>query len=113
MQDLGHLSYIDSLEAIGIKLGLEQIRTLDALLDHPSRAMRSVVVAGTNGKGSVTAMLERGLRDAGYRTGRFTSPHLSRLEERFAMSIPDSDFGPELFESPASLAAYVERRKQG
>ena len=85
MHGLGHLAYIHSLEAIGIKLGLEQIRTLDALLGHPSRATRSIVVAGTNGKGSVTAMLERGLRDAGYRTGRFTSPHLSRLSERFAI----------------------------
>jgi dihydrofolate synthase / folylpolyglutamate synthase len=82
---MSHLDYLLSLQQTGIKLGLEQIRTLDALIGHPSRSFRSIVVAGTNGKGSVTAMLERGLRDAGHRTGRFTSPHLSRLEERFAI----------------------------
>jgi dihydrofolate synthase/folylpolyglutamate synthase len=74
-----------SLEQIGIKLGLDQIRALIAALGHPDRAFPSVVVAGTNGKGSVAAMLERGLRAAGFRTGRFTSPHLVHLEERFAV----------------------------
>lgn len=74
-----------SLEQFGIKLGLEQIRALLRALDHPERAFPSIVVAGTNGKGSVTAMVERGLRAAGYRTGRYTSPHLVHIEERFAI----------------------------
>ena len=74
-----------ALEQIGIKLGLEQIRGLVAALDHPDHAFPSIVVAGTNGKGSVAAMVERGLRAAGYHTGRYTSPHLVRLEERFAI----------------------------
>jgi dihydrofolate synthase/folylpolyglutamate synthase len=100
MHDLSHIAYLFSLESVGIKLGLEQIRTLDALLGDPSRATRSIVVAGTNGKGSVTAMLERGLRDAGYRTGRFTSPHLSRLEERFA--IDGLDVSTEALEAAAA-----------
>ena len=82
---MSHRDYLFSLEQIGIKLGLEQIRSLTAQLDHPERAFRSIIVAGTNGKGSVTAMVERGLRAAGYRTGRYTSPHLIRIEERFAM----------------------------
>lgn len=77
--------YLLSLEQFGIKLGLEQIRALVAELGHPDEAYRSIVVAGTNGKGSVTAMVERGLRAAGYRTGRYTSPHLVDLEERFAI----------------------------
>ena len=77
--------YLLSLEQIGIKLGLEQIRSLVSILGHPDRAYRSIVVAGTNGKGSVTAMVERGLRAAGLRTGRYTSPHLVDLEERFAI----------------------------
>ena len=55
-----------------------------------------------------TPLLEAGVLD---------SINLVRLiqfiEERFSLSIPDGDFGPELFESPATLAAYVERRKQG
>lgn len=78
-------TFLASLEQIGIKLGLDQIRGLIAGLDHPDRAYRSIAIAGTNGKGSVTAMLERALRAAGYRTGRFTSPHLTDLEERFAI----------------------------
>ncbi|HYN08433.1 MAG TPA: folylpolyglutamate synthase/dihydrofolate synthase family protein [Vicinamibacterales bacterium] len=78
-------SFLDSLEIIGIKLGLDQIRALCEQLDRPQDSFRSIVVAGTNGKGSVTAMVERGLRAAGYRTGRYTSPHLAHLEERFAI----------------------------
>ena len=77
--------YLFSLEQFGIKLGLDQIRGLVAGLDHPDRAFRSVIVAGTNGKGSVTAMVERALRAAGHRTGRYISPHLVRLEERFVV----------------------------
>jgi dihydrofolate synthase / folylpolyglutamate synthase len=74
-----------ALETVGIKLGLDQIRALLDAIGHPERAYPNLVVAGTNGKGSVTAMLERGLRAAGYRTGRYISPHLVHLEERFAI----------------------------
>jgi dihydrofolate synthase/folylpolyglutamate synthase len=74
-----------ALQQFGIKLGLEQITALLDALDRPDRSYPSVVVAGTNGKGSVTAMVERGLRAAGYRTGRYTSPHLVDLEERVAI----------------------------
>ena len=58
------------------KLGLERIGILLAALGYPERAFRSVHVAGTNGKGSTSAMIESGLRAAGVRTGLFTSPHL-------------------------------------
>jgi dihydrofolate synthase/folylpolyglutamate synthase len=74
-----------ALELFGIKLGLAQIQRLTRLLGHPEGAFPSVIVAGTNGKGSVSAMVERGLRAAGHHTGRYTSPHLARLEERFAL----------------------------
>ena len=77
--------YLFSLEQIGIKLGLEQIRALLDGLGHPERAFKSIVIAGTNGKGSVTAMVDRALRAAGYRCGRYTSPHLSDLEERMVI----------------------------
>lgn len=78
-------AYLFALEQIGIKLGLDQIRALLAALGRPDLAYPTIVVAGTNGKGSVTAMLERGLRAAGYRTGRYTSPHLIDIEERIAI----------------------------
>jgi dihydrofolate synthase/folylpolyglutamate synthase len=92
--------YLSSLELIGIKLGLDQIRALVAALDAPDRAYRSLVIGGTNGKGSVTAMVERGLRAAGYRTGRYTSPHLVDLEERVA--IDGASITPDTLERAAS-----------
>lgn len=64
------------------KLGLDRILALLKSLDHPERACRFVHVAGTNGKGSVCAMIESSLRAAGIRTGLFTSPHLVEPTER-------------------------------
>jgi dihydrofolate synthase/folylpolyglutamate synthase len=75
-----------SLEQFGIKLGLDNIRTILAALGHPERAWPSIHIGGTNGKGSVAAMVERGLRAAGLKTGRYTSPHLDRIEERVAIN---------------------------
>lgn len=74
-----------ALETFGIKLGLDNIRVLVDGLDRPDRAYTTIHVAGTNGKGSVCAVVERTLRAAGYRTGLYTSPHLDRLEERIAI----------------------------
>jgi len=74
-----------ALEQFGIKLGLDNIRTILTALDHPERAYRSIHIGGTNGKGSVAAMVERALRAAGLKTGRYTSPHLDRIEERVAL----------------------------
>jgi len=67
------------------KLDLSRIATLVAALGHPERTYPTVLIAGTNGKGSVAAMVERALRAAGLRTGRYTSPHLVRPEERIAI----------------------------
>ena len=79
------LAYLFRLEQFGIKFGLDSIETLLARLGHPERAFRSVHVAGTNGKGSVTAMVDTALRRAGYRSARYTSPHLIDLSERFVV----------------------------
>lgn len=76
---------LSSLEHFGIKLGLDSMRRLADALGHPERACATVHVAGTNGKGSVCAMVSAGLRAAGYRTGVYTSPHLDRIEERIAV----------------------------
>jgi dihydrofolate synthase / folylpolyglutamate synthase len=75
-----------ALEQFGIKLGLENINKVLEALNRPERAFPTVHVAGTNGKGSVTAMVECGLRSAGHTTGRYTSPHLDRIEERVAIN---------------------------
>ena len=74
-----------------MKFGLESITRLCQALHHPERAFRSVLIAGTNGKGSVTVMVETALRAAGYRAARYTSPHLVRVEERFVVDGADVD----------------------
>jgi len=76
------LRYLDEIQGRGIKLGLENVSRLLAGMGDPQRAFPAVVVAGTNGKGSVSAMLASILSSAGIRTGLYTSPHLVRYEER-------------------------------
>lgn len=86
--------YLYSLgnETRHIKLGLDQIRKVLAALGNPHHAMRWIHVAGTNGKGSVCAMVESGLRAAGLRTGLYTSPHLNSPTERIQIAgVPVSD----------------------
>jgi dihydrofolate synthase/folylpolyglutamate synthase len=80
------LEYLFGLELFGIKFGLENIRTLVDGLGHPDRSFPTLHIAGTNGKGSVTAMVDAVLRAAGFRSARYTSPHLIDLTERFAVS---------------------------
>ncbi|HET6399905.1 MAG TPA: folylpolyglutamate synthase/dihydrofolate synthase family protein [Candidatus Kapabacteria bacterium] len=70
------------LEFFGMKLGLENIRALLDFLGHPERQFPSIHVAGTNGKGSVSAMLGAVHQAAGKRTGLYTSPHLVDFRER-------------------------------
>jgi len=79
------LAYLFSLEQFGIKFGLDNIRAILARLGHPERTFRSAHIAGTNGKGSVTAMVDTVLRYAGHRSARYTSPHLVDLSERFVV----------------------------
>jgi dihydrofolate synthase/folylpolyglutamate synthase len=80
------IEFLFGLEILGMKFGLENIQALCAALGHPERAFSSVIVAGTNGKGSVTAMVSAALDAAGRRVARYTSPHLERIEERFTIA---------------------------
>lgn len=86
-----------------MKFGLATMQAICEAMGHPERRFPSVIVAGTNGKGSVTAMIATALHAAGHRCGRYTSPHLVRLEERFVIR------GDEV--SPAALAASAGRVK--
>jgi dihydrofolate synthase / folylpolyglutamate synthase len=79
------LERLFALETFGIKLGLENIRRLCDALDHPERTFLSFHIAGTNGKGSVTAMVHAALVAAGVHAARYTSPHLVHLNERFVV----------------------------
>ncbi len=76
------LAWLYGTQLFGIKLGLENVRRLFAALNIPGRDQRIIHVAGTNGKGSVCAMIDSILRAQGYRTGLFTSPHLVTFRER-------------------------------
>jgi dihydrofolate synthase/folylpolyglutamate synthase len=77
------------------KFDLAQIRVLLAALGHPERSFFSVLIAGTNGKGSTASMLASILQASGLKTGLYTSPHLVRINERIRLdgvAISDDDF---------------------
>lgn len=80
------ISYLMSLASRGWKLGLEKIKSLLAELNNPHLQFPSIHIAGTNGKGSTSAMIESMLRAAGYRTGLYTSPHLVDVRERIRVN---------------------------
>ena len=79
------LDRLFALETFGIKLGLDNIARLCEALGHPERTFVSLHVAGTNGKGSVTALTHSALLASGIRAARYTSPHLVDLNERFVI----------------------------
>ena len=91
MYALGHeLAHMPSQ-----KFDLAHMRVLLAALENPERRFPSVLIAGTNGKGSTAATLASILRASGLRTGLYTSPHLLRINERIqidAEEIPDDRF---------------------
>ncbi len=101
----------------GTNFGLERIRALLGRLGQPQRSFRVVHIAGTNGKGSTAAMIESGLRAAGYSTGLYTSPHLIRFNERVMINgreIGDDDFVRAVGEVRAAsepLAANGDRQR--
>jgi dihydrofolate synthase / folylpolyglutamate synthase len=101
------LSWLYGTQFRGIKLGLEGIRALTAVLGKPQQSLKFVHVAGTNGKGSVCAMIDAICRAAGLRTGLFTSPHLVRYNERIQIngrSIPNDALERELVKIRAVIS---------
>jgi dihydrofolate synthase/folylpolyglutamate synthase len=101
------LDFLFSLGRLGMKFGLETTEALCAALGHPERAFSAVIVGGTNGKGSVSAMTSAALHAAGYRTARYTSPHLVRVEERFVIGEQEVDTG-DLREAAAAVQHAAE-----
>lgn len=98
------LSYLESLNVFGSKLGLSRIERLTELLGHPERRYRTVHVTGTNGKGSVSAMTTAILTESGFRTGLYTSPHLTSYTERFVIDGEQA--------SEADFAAAISAAKE-
>ena len=80
------LAWLYGTQRFGIKLGLDNVRRLLRELDVPAPDQRIIHVAGTNGKGSVCAMIDSIGRAAGYRSGLFTSPHLVTYRERIRVN---------------------------
>ncbi|MFW6304922.1 MAG: bifunctional folylpolyglutamate synthase/dihydrofolate synthase [Candidatus Saliniplasma sp.] len=77
--------YMYSLQRIGVKLGLDKIRDFLANFDDPHKDFESILVAGTNGKGSVCTFISNILHNAGYKTGMYISPHQTYFEERISV----------------------------
>lgn len=77
------IDFLYSLELFGIKLGLDNITRFLKRLDSPQKSFKGIHIAGTNGKGSVASIFESILHEAGYKVGKFTSPHLYDFRERF------------------------------
>ena len=98
-------AYLDSLEPIGWKLGLERMRTLSTLLGMPQHRFASIHVVGTNGKSSVTRMIAALLEAHGVCAGACVSPHAARWSERVLIH------GEEI--GAAEFAAAVERAAAG
>ena len=81
------IKYLYSLERKkGSKLGLKNIKELLRKINNPEKDLKCIHVAGTNGKGSVCAMISSVLQEAGYKVGMYTSPHLSDFRERFLIN---------------------------
>ncbi len=83
------------LNTFGIRLGLKEFNILLDSLDNPQRDLKTILVGGTNGKGSTCAMLSSILEQSGYKVGLYTSPHLERFTERIKINrneISELDF---------------------
>lgn len=115
------IDYLFHLQRHGIKLTLDNIKTLLQPLNNPQNDYPCIHIAGTNGKGSTAAMLESILMKAGYKVGLYTSPHLVDFRERIRINrvhIPEQevisftqkmqplidDISPSFFEATTALA---------
>jgi dihydrofolate synthase/folylpolyglutamate synthase len=106
LAELGH-------ELRGVKFGLETTASLLACLGHPHQRYPSAIVAGTNGKGSTSAILANILQRAGYRTGLYTSPHLVRVNERIRVNgeeVSDADFAQAFTEVCQAVDQLLARK---
>jgi len=83
---MGFLDELAARRRFGMKPGLDTIRAVCAALGNPQEHLKAIHVAGTNGKGAVCAILDAALRATGFRIGRYTSPHLVKLNERFFLN---------------------------
>lgn len=119
------INYLYGLQKHGIKLGLSNTKKLMTILGNPQKAFRCIHIAGTNGKGSTASMIASILKESGYKTGLFTSPHLVSFTERISInnrritepevielannlrgSISETGLNPTFFEFITTMAFY-------
>ncbi|HXG46352.1 MAG TPA: folylpolyglutamate synthase/dihydrofolate synthase family protein [Methylomirabilota bacterium] len=108
------LGFLYGLRQFGCRPGLDTTRTLAARLGGPERRLRFIHVAGTNGKGSVCAMLENVYRATGLRVGLYTSPHLVRFGERIQVNrrlIPEAEIVRRVAELGAAIRDEPAERR--
>ena len=102
------MKFLEELAArrrFGMKPGLDAIRGISAALGDPQKSFSAIHVAGTNGKGAVCAMLDAALRAGGLRVGRYTSPHLVKLNERFFLD--GAPIGDDVLSAAAEKVAKI------
>ena len=95
MTQLNPYTYLNGLEKMGIRMDLNAVRKILKVLGNPERDYPSILIAGTNGKGSVAAMTASILSAGGFTVGLYTSPHLVDVRERIRIGnamIPEQDF---------------------
>ncbi|HOV21932.1 MAG TPA: folylpolyglutamate synthase/dihydrofolate synthase family protein [bacterium] len=95
MKNISELQFLENLSDFGIKLGLDKIKFILEKLGSPHLKYPSILVGGTNGKGSVCKCLSEITRESGYKTGLYTSPHLVDVKERIVVNgekITDEEF---------------------
>lgn len=95
MKDIDTLKYLEELRVLGSNYGLERTERLLELLGNPHKKLKLIHIAGTNGKGSTSAILGKVLIEHGYKIGFFNSPHLEEIEETIRINdnnIKEEDF---------------------
>lgn len=104
---------INEIPKFGAKASLSNLSDYLELANHPERNLRVIHIAGTNGKGSVSAYIDSILRQAGYTTALFTSPHLVKINERFRINFKECS-DEELILAWCQVKAFMEKgEKQG
>lgn len=107
--------YIQSKAKFGSNLGLERTEKLLELLENPHKRLRCIHIAGTNGKGSTTAMISAVLKESGYKVGMYTSPYIEEFEERIQINnynIPKDDLS-HIITKVANVVEKVENMGYG
>ena len=108
MKDIDTLKYLERLSVLGSNYGLERTERLLELIGNPHKRLKLIHIAGTNGKGSTSALLGRILMEHGYKVGYFNSPHLEEIEETIRINeenIREKDFVSLINE----IKPYVEQ----